>query len=262
MDTYLLRKKASECSSRQINLDQYLINRLGLIRSKTYIKLGDYFINCIPYSLGLNTIRVVSILDAKEVALFQNMEIPYKKLHMCFMHHLFPGEIQLFGIIHTMEIHNSGNESKQVMIDLTFESLPNDYIEIFVDLCDILDQAHELYKSEYPWINWQQLNLIHFSDSADLEFAKIRTKAKILQVKTDGIVFAVLDVALQEKMPVHVKLKKDPFQLMLKGEVIHKPVTLGQAQLIQVKLEQHSSFLLILQGVKEVFDQIKSNGKA
>jgi hypothetical protein len=145
MDRRRLHQKQSDYADRVLRLDRSLMRRIGLIRSRTHLKIADYFVNCIPYDLSLTKCRVISVLDPKEIEFFSEYRGSTHNLHLTIDNAMFGREISMFAKVKLRELRQPNPETSVCLIDLDMVTVPNDLAEILVTLFEELDQAREVY---------------------------------------------------------------------------------------------------------------------
>lgn len=145
MDRRRLQQKRADYADRVLRLDRALMERIGLIRNRTYLKLDGHFLNCIPYDLSLKTSRVISVLDSKEVEFFGKYVESTHNLHLTVDNALFGREISMFAKVRLQDLRQPNPETSVCLIKLELLTVPNDLAEILVVLFEELDQARARY---------------------------------------------------------------------------------------------------------------------
>lgn len=59
-------------TNRSLNIDQYYLNKIGLSRDGTQLKIGDFEMYGVPVALSLDTGRILLVLSPKEQHLFKD----------------------------------------------------------------------------------------------------------------------------------------------------------------------------------------------
>lgn len=145
MDRRRLHQKQTEYADRVMRLDRSLMQRIGLIRNRTHLKIDGYFLNCIPYDLSLKKCRVISVLDPKEIEFFGEYRGSTHNLHLTLDNALFGREVSMFAKVKVQDLRQPNPETSVCLIDLDLMTVPNDLAEILVTLFDELDQARAIY---------------------------------------------------------------------------------------------------------------------
>lgn len=145
MDRRRLQQKRADYADRVLRLDRSLMGRIGLIRNRTYLKLDGHFLNCIPYDLSLQTCRVISVLDSKEVEFFGKYVESTHNLHLTLDNAMFGREISMFAKVRLQDLRQPNPETSVCLITLKLLTVPNDLAEILVILFEELDAAQARY---------------------------------------------------------------------------------------------------------------------
>ena len=247
MDKYLLQKKIEEYSEEIIVLDNYLINRVGIIRTASHIKIGEYYINCVPIELGLFKIKAISVLSEDEIKLFSELENKKRSIHLTFMHPFYSNEIKLFGVIDGISFKPNKERSEQVYIDMTFRQLPLDYNEILVDLIDSKNDTVEFYgNAENGFLNWNHMKLALISDESILCLGEKKYHTKLVYLKPDKAAFLVLDAEIEPEQSVKICVNKKPYTIFLKGVVEKVDDVNTSILIVVVKLEYNFSYVDVI----------------
>ena len=95
MDTVLLNQTAERLADKNIRMNPCFIKKLGLVKTKTFLKIENYMINCVPLDFSLDKCRAVAILGAQELEFFREYTGTHQKLHLSLMNPLFSGDVQI-----------------------------------------------------------------------------------------------------------------------------------------------------------------------
>lgn len=150
MDRTVLQRKREQHAERTIRLDPALIERVGLLKNKTHLKIDDYYINCVPYEISLAHCNVVSVLGPREITFFTAYSGTAHNLYLAFDSPIHGREISLYAKARVGTLRQPNPESSVCLIDLEFVTVPNDLAEIIVTLVDDLDRARSAYDAPAP----------------------------------------------------------------------------------------------------------------
>ncbi|MFW5643735.1 MAG: PilZN3 domain-containing protein, partial [Alkalispirochaeta sp.] len=148
MDRVLLERKTRDYQDLSIRMDSYLFRKFGLVKNAVNLKIDNYYLNCIPFDLSLDSCRAISILGGKEIVFFSEYIGTTQNLNLTLHHPGFSKPISLFLRVKLQEFKQHNPDSNVCIIEMQFVSVPNDFKEIFVGVADELTFCRELYNDD------------------------------------------------------------------------------------------------------------------
>ncbi len=91
MDKYLFDKYFTEFENKNIIVDNYVRDKLGLKKINTFIRVDDLYIYCIPVELSLKKCKIILILNEKEISIFKDKKNKLR-LHLKFDNEFLPSK--------------------------------------------------------------------------------------------------------------------------------------------------------------------------
>lgn len=250
MDRVLIDRYQKQFNDRTVSMDPYLINKIGLIRQKTYIKIDDYFMNCIPAQIGMQGASVVTILSPKEVDFFTSIDTRQKTLHFSFINHLYPSEISLYAHIEIATIRVLNSKTNQVLIELSYRTVPMDYKEILIDLFLSLEESKSLIDNELPMKAWNKLLAVQIDNRTFINLKNVKIAALILSASPSELVISA-EHEIDENAQLSIELTRKPYQLILKGVVNEAQKGLGSEYSYRILLDYSAGFTDLLSSMYE-----------
>lgn len=251
MDRVLIDKYQKQFNDYSVAMDGYLINKIGLIRQKTYLKIDDYFMSCVPAQIGMQGASVVTILSPKEIEFFSSIETRKKTLHFSFINHLYPSEITLYAHIDISNIKVLNPKTNQVIIQISYRTVPMDYKEIMIDLFLSLEESKTHFEQDLPLKSWNKLLAVQVDNRAFINFNSTKAAALLLSASPSTLIISS-DNELEKESQVSVELTRKPYQLVLKGLVEDVLQGLGNEYLYRIKLEYSAGFTDLLSSMYEL----------
>jgi hypothetical protein len=148
MDRVLLERKTAEYSDFTLRMHPFAFRKFGIVKNAVNLKIGDYFLSCVPFDLSLKTCRAISILGPEEITFFTDYVGTTQNLNMTLQHPGFSKPISLFIKVRLESFNRNNPDSNVCIIAMQFITVPNDFKEVFVGVADELTFCRALYEDE------------------------------------------------------------------------------------------------------------------
>ncbi len=251
MDRVLLRPKTEEHKDLVLRMDRYLVRRFGLARNSVYLKVGDYYLNCVPFEISLASCRAIAVFERKEIEYFSDYVGGMYNLHLTIEHEGFSKPLSLFLKVRLECFEQHNPESNVCIINMKNITVPNDFLEVFVGVADEYSAVRALYDDEYGSV---PVDLKTFRSTLGSPYFTVRTDAdatiagKSTRVSSRQIQL-FLDLEEVELAPgARVDIEFTPLQALVSGtvsEIKESAETTGFA-FVTVDLQFSQSYLAIV----------------
>jgi hypothetical protein len=111
-----------------LKVDSFFLRRTGFLAAQTILKLGEYNLNCVPATLGLDEARFLAVLTSAEIALFSKYTTG---LHILILTFDDPDnkDIARFPLrVGLVAIEPVPNRKNVCLLHLRFKSTPAEFV--------------------------------------------------------------------------------------------------------------------------------------
>lgn len=198
MDKQTLPELIEKYKDVVIRLNQHLLNKIGLEKNSAVLKINDYYIHCIPYTMSLNGCHAVSVLSEREAAFFGAYLRSLHNFYLEFNHPVLSKKIRLFIRSELKGIRTMNASTKHSVLDISFRTVPVDFQEIMVMLLGDLESLKAKYENgslntrtvDYPVLKDTKLErevMVRFGENERQTARIIRAGFKSITLFLDNI---------------------------------------------------------------------------
>lgn len=213
-------------NSSVLKLDNYIINQIGLVKNKCFLKLDEYQIYCVPFELSYDEIKLISILNRNEVDFFSKYINTLQSISLTFVNTPIGKEIPIFMRINITSFELKDEVKKQCYITAKIKRPSDDYKELLAIQFDKIENAKKLYEDEvkskikitFDTIRKSKLNYELFYKFDNNIFRGKLIEASLKEIKIFGELFE--EDKNKENIIIEMFTKKSNF--FIKGKIIKK----------------------------------------
>ncbi|HRZ90014.1 MAG TPA: hypothetical protein P5117_11100 [Spirochaetia bacterium] len=71
MDSKVVNERAEDLRDSSIRVTPALLEELGIVKSDTVLRVGDFSVSCVPFELSLSRMELLAVLSEREAEFFQ-----------------------------------------------------------------------------------------------------------------------------------------------------------------------------------------------
>jgi hypothetical protein len=147
MDKILISRYEEMYRSQKLKIDTFLISKMGLMQKHTFLKVKDFFLYALPTSMGFEGGQVLLAMSDRERELLEGLKDKPQQLRMRFNSPLFGKELGLFLKVLIKSIHVNVGKPGFVLVDLAFQTIPDDFKEIIIELFLLTDRLGKEFEA-------------------------------------------------------------------------------------------------------------------
>jgi hypothetical protein len=227
MDRVLLERKTAEYSDFTLRMHPFAFRKFGIVKNAVNLKIGDYFLSCVPFDLSLTTCRAISILGPQEITFFSEYVGTSQNLNMTLQHPGFSKPISLFIKVRLESFSRNNPDSNVCIISMRCVTVPNDFKEIFVGVADELTFCRALYDDDARAT--ASVELQQFRDTVGQPYFTLRKetdwaitgKASAVTARRITVFADIEEIAVPEGAEVEVEYGRENGTVSVAGAVTH-----------------------------------------
>lgn len=131
-----------------LKLDNYIINKMGLVKNRSIIKIDDYQIYCVPYEVSYDKIEALAFLSRDEVVFFSRYINTMQSVSFTFVNTSFGKEVPIFLRINITTFELRDEKNRQCHIGITIKRPSDDYKKIIAEQLARIESMRRLYDDE------------------------------------------------------------------------------------------------------------------
>jgi len=186
MNNYQIAKYSEQFAESSITINPYIMKRLGIVKAKCLLRINDYQLACVPYTISLKDCRVLLILSPREQQIITGIGNQNTILHMEFHHPNLGKTVPLFFRITIKSFKQLNLRLSQCLLEAVFLTIPQDYREIILEYFLKDEENQKIFNNPYlsnKTIPARSLFARHFSKRAFLRQGRdIRMECRIIEI--------------------------------------------------------------------------------
>jgi len=220
MNNYQIKEYSLQFEGHSITINPSVMKTLGIIRAKSLIRVNDYQLACVPYSISLKDCRLLLILSPREQQIITESKNQNVMLHMEFHHPNLGKVIPLFFRLAIKSFKQLNSRLNQCLLDAVFMTVPQDYREIILEYFLKNEENRIVYSDSVlnnKKINAMALKPLKLGKQGVIRFgSSVKISCRIIEISLKEIRLfidteeSVLNTAGQ-KIILELFLEGDPF---------------------------------------------------
>jgi len=220
-----INKSINKYNDIKLKLDNYIIDKIGLIKNKTCLKIKDYLIYCVPYELTYDSCKVFAFLSPSEVAFFSKFNSSMHSINFYFSAVETNKDTSVFLRIYIETFDMQDVNDKYCSISIKIKSISDIYKEILsrqFDKIEIMKHHYEDPNLNYKIINSEKLKKTDLDYNINYKFDPAYSyKGRILDASLKSIrIFGELSEADKSRENLTVELFNNEINFFIKGNVL------------------------------------------
>jgi hypothetical protein len=201
-----------------LKVDAFFLKRTGFVANQTVLKLGEYTLNCVPATLGVEVGQLLAVLTPSEINLFSKFKTGTHILILTFENPeindvmRFPLRVGLTDIVPVPDRKNV------CFLEIRFKSLPAEFVQFLGQYLDELEgrqQSWEALASEAFELTEAAVRLLKLSPDVFLASGTEKWKVEVASFHTKRLVLK--GVLPSAPGPFHLKLTARDKPFVLEG---------------------------------------------
>lgn len=133
MNNYKIGQYARQYKESSITISPYIMKKIGIIKNMSLLRIDDYKLACVPYSISLSSCRLLLILSSNEQTIITGNQSGNMMLHLEFHHPNLDKEIPLFFRVNLKKFQQLNSRLNQCLLEVDLITVPQDYKEILIE---------------------------------------------------------------------------------------------------------------------------------
>ncbi len=208
-----------------VTVNPYVVRKIGLIHSQTFLRLEDYQIICIPYQLSFSSIILLGILSPQEITFFQQYQNVLCSLTMTYQDTRRKQTKAMLIRANLVQIGAMKNRDNICLFRLSLRSVPNLLVEIlgtYFSFMEMVRKKHrELAGRQVEMKEPGTAGAIGYTGRAEAIAGSKLIPLELIALAVDGLTARVSSVHgnFRVDMVLPVKLTFRSVQLTVRGTV-------------------------------------------
>jgi hypothetical protein len=220
MNNYQIKQYSEQFADKSITINPYIMKKLGIIKAKSLIRINDYQLVCVPYTISLSDCRILLILSPREQSIITEGSKGNIMLHLEFHHPNLDKDIPLFFRIAIKSFKQLNTRLNQCLLEASLLTVPQDYREILLEYFLKNEENLTIYKDpelsekivtakQFEPLKMKKQGFIRFSNDLKLHCRIITTSLQkiVLFIDTEESILK----SPPEKIILEIILAGDPF---------------------------------------------------
>lgn len=192
-----------------LKIDAFFLRQTGFIANQTLLKLGEYNLNCVPATIGLEEAKFLAVLTPSEVSLFSRFK---EGTHILILTFDNPDahDIARFPIrVGLLSLDPVADRKNVCFLTLKLKSLPAEFVLFLGDYLDNLEERLATWEGLSDTLIPYAINIVLSAGlgyGAVLGFEDQRISIEIIEFHTKKIVFRAAEAELPAPGP-HFSLR-------------------------------------------------------
>jgi hypothetical protein len=211
-------------SSQSIRLDQFALAKMGLLQSRTILKIDNYMIVCAPYQISMRKAYLFVVLNKNEIPFFTQYKNKLAALKLTFQKSLQNIPVKFFVWVTMKGISPIKGKENMCLIEVDYKSCPESLIDIigeFAATLELFIQYYSRLKDRSIRIDRETSKSLQYNNYLECFIGNRKIVAKLasLSVNSLRIVFPGNDPLLQPGYEFKSKLYFKPYRFFVKGKI-------------------------------------------
>ncbi|MBN2534980.1 MAG: hypothetical protein JXB88_19010 [Spirochaetales bacterium] len=219
-----IRQYWNQYSTRVIHLDQFALAKMGLVQSRTILKIDNYMIICAPYQISMRKAFLFSVLNRDEIPFFYNYINKLASLKLTFQKTLKGIPVKFFVWVMMKGISPIKGKENMCLIEVDYKSCPESLINIigeFITVQKAFEDYYEQLKDKQIYINRNTSRALKYNNFIECFIGNRKIEAKLLSLSVAclHIEFPGTDPLLIEGFEFKSKLYFQSYRFYVKGKI-------------------------------------------
>jgi hypothetical protein len=213
-----------EYSSNIVRLDQFAIQKTGLVQSQTVLKIDNYMIICAPYQISMKKAFLFVILNNRELPFFARYINKLASLKYTFQKELKGIPLKFFVWVIINRISPLKGKENMCLIEVSYKSYPEALINVigeFLTFQKTLRQHFYKLKDKHVVVNNETSRILKFNDYIECYIGERTVEAKLISLSVNRLILSIpgIDPNLKAGYEFISKLYFRTYRFKVKGKI-------------------------------------------
>lgn len=219
-----LKSYWKEYSSNIVRLDQFTIQKMGLLQSQTVLKIDNYIIICAPYQVSMKKAFLFAVLNKRELPFFLKYISKLASLKFTFQKDLKGIPLKFFVWVIINRIQPIKGKENMCLIEVSYKSYPESLIDIiggFLVFQKDLLKRYEKLKDRHVFVNNETSRILKFNNYIECHLGERTVEAKLISLSVNSLTLSIpgIDPNLKEGYEFVSKLYFRTYRFNVKGKI-------------------------------------------
>jgi len=224
-------------SAKLLRLDNFALAKMGLIQSRTILKIENYLIVCAPYQISMKKAFLFVVLNKEEIPFFKKYLEKLAALKLTFQKSLNGIPLKFFVWVIIKGISSVKGKENMCLIEVVYKNCPESLINIigqFFELYRTLWEDFLKRKGKKIYINRESSMGLNYNNFMECFIGNRVIEVKLLSLSVNCLIMEVpgSDPLLKEGYEFKSKLYFKSYRFFVKGRA--EKITLSMNGFLKV----------------------------